>query len=654
MKQRIRPQRNVKSNTRSGMESHATFPALDTLPRVYLAAALFSLAAICFFIYWPCLHYGFVSYDDPQYVSGNYHIMQGFSKDGIRWAFTEMYAANWHPITWLSHMMDIQFFGMNAGMHHLTNLLFHIFNTLLLFFFLYKPTKNYAGSLIVAALFAVHPLHVESVVWIAERKDVLSTFFMLLSLHAYLRYVRKPDFYKYLAVLAAFALGLMAKSMLVSFPIILFLIDFWPLRRFPIASMSRQAWRNIVLEKLPFAVLSFGSCIISLIAQSKGGAVQSFEIFPMHLRLANVLFSYVTYLKQLIWPCHLAAHYPFASITRMELFISIVMLSAITMGAVYFRKRFPFLLAGWFWYLVALVPVIGLVQIGSQAHADRYTYIPFIGIFIMIVWTFDSCVRRVKYRYVIYCLIGSMLIFLSRNQVSVWKDDIALWSHAVHVTTNNEYALTNLGIAYVGSGNLQQAAECYVRALTIFPNSVEAHNAYGVVFLKHGQLDAALEQCKAALRVNPDFAEAHSNLGTIYGMQGRFDDAVSEFRKALASDPNNPGYLYNLGFLFANYGKPDDAIAYLRKVLRFSPQSADVYLQLGNISAQKQMYQDALMQYSHALAINRDYFDVHFNMGLVLMNLNDTQQALRHFAEALRINPNHNEAQRFFNMLLEH
>jgi protein O-mannosyl-transferase len=463
--------------------------------------------------------------------------------------------------------------------------------------------------------------------------------------------VRKPGLYKYLTLLAVFALGLMAKSMLVSFPIILFMIDFWPLRRLPVEPMSRNAWRSIVLEKLPIAALSFISCIVSLIAQSKGGTVQSLTILPLQHRLANVLFSYVVYLKQLIWPRNLAAHYPFAAISGMELLISLVVLLVITTGAVYFRRRFPFLLAGWFWYLIALVPVIGIVQIGSQAHADRYTYIPFIGIFIMIVWTLDFCLRKVNYRYAIFCLIGLLLIFLSREQVLVWKDDISLWSHAVHATANNEYALTNLGIAYVERGNLQQAVDCYVRSLTIAPNSVEAHNAYGVVFLKTGQIDAALEQCKAALRINPDFAEAHSNLGTIYGIQGRFDNAVSEFRKALASDPNNPGYLYNLGFLFANYGKSDDAIAYLTKSLRYRPQSADVYLQLGNISAQKQRYQDALTQYSHALAINRDYFDAHFNMGVVLLDLNDTQQAFRHFAEALRINPNNNEARRFYNML---
>ena len=637
----------VRKSSKSGHQNHTgalTYPV--SFKTVLVVAAV--LIAIVLFIYSPVRHYGFLSYDDAPYLTKNSQVTRGLTGQGILWAFSTGHASNWHPVTWLSHMLDVQMYGMNAGLHHITNLLFHIANAFLLFMLLYRTTGAWRRSPMVAVLFAAHPLHVESVAWVAERKDVLSTFFWMLTMHSYIRYVRKPAPGRYLAVVAVFALGLMSKPMLVTLPLALLLFDVWPLGRVRFETGQRQVWLRMIREKIPLFVLVAASSIVTVIVQSRGGALQSFVAIPLYRRAANALVSYVAYLAQTLWPVNLAAFYPYGRLSIGLAAASALGLIAVSVMAIRLSRGRSFIFVGWFWYVITLIPVIGLIQVGGQARADRYTYVPLVGIFIIAAWGIPLILKRWKYRSaalpVAACILVCALAADARNQVRYWESDLALWKHAVQATADNYFARTNLGFALIDTGDVAAGIEQYNEALRINPDSPETHNALGVALVKQGQLDAAIEQYTMALRIRPGFADAHSNLGIALARRGETEKAFSEFRKALELSPENPEIQYNFGFALANRGRLDEAISHYRKALTIKPDYADAYFQMGNAFFGKEMLKEAADEYAKAIQIKPEYVDAHNNLGVILERLNRIDEAIARFKEALQLDPDNSRA----------
>ncbi len=602
------------------------------------------LVAIILFIYAPVLNYGFLSYDDPAYVSRNAQVLRGLTGKGVLWAFTTGHSANWHPVTWLSHMLDVQMYGMNAGLHHLTNLLLHIANALLLFALLFRTTGAWRRSAVVAALFAAHPLHVESVAWIAERKDVLSTLFWMLTMHAYVNYVGKPRLSRYLMVVAVFGLGLMSKPMLVTLPFVLLLFDVWPLGRVRFEAGQLQVWLRLVREKVPLFMMATASSVVTIMVQWSGGTVKSFRAAPLYERAANALVSYVAYLGQTVWPRNLAAYYPYGHASFWWVVASASVLIVAFIIVTRFYRDHPYILVGWLWYVFTLVPVIGLIQVGAQARADRYTYVPLIGAFILGTWGIPAALERWRYRRVALqaaaCILVCALAAAARSQVRYWESDLALWEHAVQVTADNYFARTNLGFALIGGGDLSAGIAQYAESLRINPDSAETHNALGTALLRQGQLDAAMEQYTVALRIDPRFADAHGNRGIVLAQRGNTEEALSEFRKALEISPDHPEIQYNFGFALANQGRLDEAISCYRKALAMRPDYPDAHLQMGNAFARKGMLGEAEIEFTRALQIKPDYADAHHNLGVILLRQNRQDEAAAHFNEASRINLN--------------
>jgi protein O-mannosyl-transferase len=490
------------------------------------------LTAATLAVYWHTGNNEFVNLDDFLYVSDNPHVQGGLTPDNVRWAFTASYATNWHPLTWLSHMTDCQLYGLSPWGHHLTSVLFHAANAALLFLFLERATGMLWRSGFVTALFALHPLHVESVAWIAERKDVLSAFFFLLALLAYVRYVEQRGTGRYLLVLTPFALGLMAKPMLVTFPFVLLLLDYWPLHRWGAedgpatgppaagrvhASTRWQAAGGLILEKLPLFLLSAASCIVTFQVQKSGGAVSTLEMMPVLLRIGNAVTAYGGYLAKTLWPAGLTPLYPFpARFPVGEAVGAGLLLAWVSVMAVRLRRRYPFLPVGWFWFLGTLVPVIGLVQVGMQAMADRYSYIPVIGIFIMITWAVSELAEKFRLPRIV-CATGALLVILGLSaatwlQIGHWRNSRELFAHTLRFTNNNFYALKALGNALHGEGRVDEAINVYREALRINPGYAECHNDLGAALGAQGKLAEARESFSEALRLQPGFTSARRNL----------------------------------------------------------------------------------------------------------------------------------------------
>lgn len=619
------------------------------VPWMTLVVVTAALAAVAVFIYAPVCQYGFLSYDDPAYVSKNPQVLRGLTWQGVRWAFTTGQASNWHPVTWLSHMLDVSLFGMNAGRHHCVNLLLHIANAMLLFGLLWRTTGARYRSAVVAALFAAHPLHVESVAWIAERKDVLSTLFWMLTMHAYIRYVHKPAPGRYITVLAVFALGLMSKPMLVTLPLVLLALDLWPLNRVRFEAGQMLVWLKLLREKVPLLLLSAASSVATILAQWRGGAVQDFELLPMHQRAANALVSYAAYLGNTLWPMNLAAYYPYETLSAGLVLVSALILIGISAIVIRFSRKRPFLFMGWFWYGIALVPVIGLIQVGGQARADRYTYIPLIGIFVVAAWGIPLIFERGRSARIALtaasCILVCVLAVGARNQVRYWESDLSLWRHTVEKTGDNYFARTNLGFALMDRGDLSSGIAQFNEALRIRPESAETHNGLGTALLKLGQPNAALDSFTTAVRLRPGFAEAHSNRGMALAQLGRTEEAFIEFQRALQISPESPEIQYNFGFALANLGKLDEAMSHYRKAVMLKPDYADARFQMGNVYAGKEMWNEAAAEYAEAIRIRPAYADAHNNLGVILLRQNRREEAVEHFREALRIDPGNRRAQ---------
>ena len=548
-------------------------------------------------VYWPVRNHDFINYDDDLYVTNNPQVQAGLTIDSITWAFTSTHASNWHPLTWLSHMLDCQIYGMNPGQHHLTNLLFHILNTLLLFFVLNRMTKDIWQSGFVAAVFGLHPLHVESVAWLSERKDVLSTFFWLLILWSYVRYVERSDFKWYLAVLLFFILGLMAKPMLVTLPFLLLLLDYWPLKRIEAGGSEDVRERGsmplclgLVWEKLPLFLLAAGSSAITYTVQKSAGAMSSLAVIPFHVRIGNVLVSYVNYIGKMIWPHNLAVIYPYPkSLIYWQVAGAGLLLVSITAFVLWRVKKNPYLTVGWFWYMGTLVPVIGLVQVGLQAMADRYTYVPLIGLFIMVSWSVPDILGKRRYTEIFLAVSSALLLFAlmicTGFQIGTWRNSITLFRHATDVTENNYVAYEKLGEALAAQGKIDSAVDHYSQALRIRPDFESTYISMGVALRDHGNYDAAIRHFKQALRINPNNAIARNNLGVVYARKGDDEKAIFQFLEAARIDPDYAGAYYNLGKISANQGKIYDALRYYEKTLDLDPTMTEALYNLSWILA---------------------------------------------------------------------
>ena len=472
----------------------------------------FLLVASTLLAYWDVGTFDFVRYDDTDYVTMNPHVQAGITLESTAWAFTSVHASNWHPLTWLSHMLDIHIWGMNPGGHHLSNLLFHAANTLLLFLVFNRMTRCMWQSSVVAALFALHPLHVESVAWVSERKDVLSTFFWVLTMHCHVSYAKSPRFRTYVPMLLFFVLGLMAKPMLVTLPFVLILMDYWPLNR-----NARFPLSKLILEKLPLFAFAGLSSVVTFIVQQHGGAVNSLASYPLSVRIANALVSYASYIGKMIWPVRLAALYPHPGMPSLWQIVGAgILITGICWVVIRNRKKHPYLPVGWLWYLGTLVPVTGLVQVGLQSMADRYTYVPLIGLFVIGAWGISDFLARFPRRNFIFFILAlvvfPMLMMITCVQSGHWRNSIALFGHALDVTNDNYVAHNNMGSALAAKGHLDNAIRHFAAAIQIRPWQARPFNNLGAALMLKGENEKALRFFEKALEIHPDFEDALKNL----------------------------------------------------------------------------------------------------------------------------------------------
>ncbi len=560
------------------------------------------LAAITFAVFGQTLGHEFVNYDDGLYVYENPVVVRGLSLKGIEWAFTHTVASNWHPLTMMSHMLDCQLYGLSAGGHHLTNLLLHAAAVIVLFLVLRRMTGSLWRAAFVAAVFAIHPLRVESVAWVAERKDVLSGLFFMLTLWAYTRYAQKQSsvgsperaaavWFKsvdYYLVLLLFSLGLMCKPMLVTLPFVLLLLDRWPLGRLGgrevtnsgRAGADRRRGNHLFVEKLPLLGLAVASCAVTILAQRR--ALRSSDELALSLRVGNALLSYVAYLGQMLWPSNLAVLYPFAS-GRVEVSgvaLSLALLVGISAGCLVLGRRRPYLQTGWLWYLVMLLPVIGIIQVGLQARADRYTYLPEIGLLLLVTWTAADLCARWRFRRLLLgggsAIILVALLVCARTQTSYWRNSESLWTHTLACTADNAVAHNDLGQVLFQKKRPDEAIAHFRMALQIKPDYAEAHHNFGNALLQAGRADEAMLQYRQALDVNPEDARSHNNLGYLLLEKKRVDEAIVHFERALKIRPDYAEAHYNCGDALLRRGQVGQAIGHYREALRFKPDSVAV------------------------------------------------------------------------------
>ena len=668
----------------------------------------------------------FINFDDDKYITENNYIKSGINTESIKWAFTSSHAANWHPLTWLSHMLDWQLFGANASGHHFVSLLLHIGCALLLFLFLSKTTGSLWPAAFVAALFALHPLRVESVAWVSERKDVLSLFLGLASLYAYACYVESSKLSKYFMSLMLFALSLLAKPMLVTLPFVLMLLDFWPLKRWqkafpsvnvPVSLSERsekkktkqrradsikekkisvplinraKIIRSLLWEKAPFIFLALVSCIVTIWAQSKGGAVASLEKLPFLERIMNAIVTYVAYLIKIFWPVNLAVFYPYEQfLASWQVFAAASIILAISIAVIYAIKKAPFLFVGWFWYLGTLVPVIGLMQVGKQAMADRYTYLPSIGIGIILIWGVVYLLPKVKLRKIIIipaALILAALTFLTWQQCGYWKNSVILYDHVLKVTKNNDLAHCNLANELVKQKNVREAITHYREAIEINPYYASAHSNLGAALAAQGKDEEAITHYLAAIKIKPDQEEAHSNLGVVLAAQGKSEEAIIHYLAAIKINPDYDDAYYNLANLFIKQGKSEEAIDNYRQAIKINPGNYNAHFNLASILVKEQRleeaidhfrqavritpsfaalnnlgvnlekqlkHDEAIYYYRQALQLEPNNPGIYFNLGVALGNKGELKEAAEHFRQAIKLKPDYAAARHSLQIALE-
>jgi tetratricopeptide (TPR) repeat protein len=611
-----------------------------------ILVCLFLVIAILF-VYWQVRNFSFVNYDDHQYVTENRYVQDGLTLKSIAWAFTTVHMSNWHPLTWLSHMLDYQLYGMNPGQHHLTNVLFHILNTLLLFLVFRRMTGELWKSGFVAALFALHPLHAESVTWVAERKDVLSTFFWLLTMWCYARYVEHSERDRYLLVVLFFILGLLAKPMLVTLPFILLLFDYWPLNRFQFGSSGDGSYSiqksfnfGLIWEKIPLFLLSTASCVVTYFVQKSGGAVNSLDAMKFNIRIANAILSYTNYIAKMIWPYKLAVLYPYPEVIPFwEVTGACLVLVFISLLSIGLIKKSPYFAVGWCWFLGAFVPVIGLVQVGLQAMADRYTYVPLIGLSIIIAWGAPDILAGLRHKRIIFAIftifvILAIMIF-TWFQVSRWKNSITLFKNAVDVTKNNYVAHHKLGEALAIQGETDKAIRHYSEALRIKPDFIAPHLNLGVTLRETGKLNEAIEHFSSVLRLKSDSAEAHYELGITLEKKGNIDGAEKHYIKALRIKPDYAKAHNNLGIVLAFRKKDKEALYHFVEALRIDSGYAGAYYNLGKIYANQVKIENAILYYRKALHYSPNMTQALYSLSWILATYED--ERIRNGEEAVKL-----------------
>lgn len=584
---------------------------------------LLILMAATILVYAQIRYFEFINYDDADYVTENINIDRGLTVEGIIWAFTTVHAGNWHPLTWLSHMTDVSLFGMNPGGHHVMNLIFHILNAVLVFLALAKMTGAMSKSFVAAALFALHPLHVESVAWVSERKDLLSAFFWMLTLLAYFRYVAAPSIWRYLAMAACFCLSLMSKPMAVTLPFALFLLDYWPLQRFQWLHLKGDTSGNralvfgLVREKIPLFALSAASAVITVYAQASGGAVKGLEIFPIMVRVSNAVVAYAAYLIKMIWPADLAVLYPHPGMPpAWQTAGALLLLAGITLLALIRAEKQPYIIFGWLWFLGTLVPVIGLVQVGMQAMADRYTYIPLIGIFIALTWAMADAARKWKVPASVPVLASGIVLLISGilawNQAGYWKNSEILFRRAIDVTKDNFVAHYNLANVLARREDPREAIFHYRRTL----------------------------------RIKPGFSDAHVNLGNTFSLLGNNEDAARHYRAALKFQPENPRLHVNLAAVLEKTDHADKALEHYFEAIRIDPGNEDTRYRAGNMLFQAGRAAEAAVQYQEAIRIAPEFAEAHYNLGVALFQRDDIDGAINAFERALAVRPDLEAARR--------
>ena len=632
-------------------------------------------------VYWPATRHDFVNYDDDLYVLENTHVTGGLTWANVRWAFGSGHAANWHPVTWLSHMLDCQLFGVKPWGHHFTNILFHAFNAALVFVLFKQFTSALWPSLWVAALFALHPLRVESVAWVAERKDVLSGFFGLLALLFYACYAAKRKAGQGSATqtrpapasailrsggdfaLALFflALGLMSKPMLVTWPFVMLLLDYWPLRRMQNAESRKQNRKKatmggfpvqgsrfvpLLLEKIPFFALAALACVVTFCVQKAGGTVGS---LPLGFRVGNALISCLRYLQKLFWPANLAVFYPLPDRWPFALVLLALGL-LLAVSAIFWvkRKPYPFLLVGWLWFVGTLMPTLGLVQVGQQAIADRYTYLPSIGVFLMVIWSACELAGLRHHHRMARFIAGSTALLictaLTRQQLACWQNSETLFQLALKVTDNNYLAHNNLGVALAEKGRIEEAIAYYQEAIRLRPDYAIAHNNLGGALAQKGQLDEAVAQFKEAFRLKPDYAAFYYHLGNALGIGGRIDEAIAPLQEAIRLKPDYAEAHNDLGMALATKGRMDEAIHEFREAINLKRGYADPHSHLGSALNTQGRTDEAILEFQEALRVNPDYAEVHNKLGSALSRKGQADEAILHYREAIRLRPDYAKA----------
>lgn len=600
-----------------------------------------ALVALTVAVFAPVGHFSFVSWDDPAYVYWNPVVSRGLTPDGITWALTSPGQFYWHPVTWLSHMADVQIFGLRAGAHHVTNLVLHVAGSLLLFWVLRRMTGQAGRSVLVAALFAVHPLHVESVAWIAERKDVLSGVFWMLTLWAYVDYVRIPSRGRYAALVAFFALGLMSKPTLVTLPLVLLLLDIWPLCRIGVAEAASRSGASrqpapttsvvrLVAEKIPLFALSIAGSAVTFLAQFHVGAVETLETVPVSERLSNAVVSSVAYIGMALWPERLAAFYPFRPIAGWRVLCCVLILAGVSYAAVRARRRRPYLMVGWLWYLVTLLPVIGLIQVGSQSMADRFTYLPLIGLLIAFVWGAGDLLASFRVHRL---AVGASALAIvaacagaARLQVGYWKDSETLWQRAVDVVPNNDLAHANLGLVLAAAGRPDEALAHFSEAVRIIqtpdvrtgtgrgtpPPEYAAllHNQIGLLLARQGRWTEAILHFREVVRLRPGGADAHHALGQALAADGQLDEAIRESREAIRLNPGRAEFHGDFASVLYRARDVPGAIVQLEQAIKLNPtdrSAAKWHYNLGAMLNESGRVADAIRELESALAIDSAY-----------------------------------------------
>lgn len=614
-----------------------------------------ALALLTLLVYWPVREHGYVSYDDPEYVTGNLIVQSGLTWPGVKWAFTTGWTSYWHPLTWLSHMADAELFGAGPAGPHLVNVVLHVVNTLLLLGLLRRMTGSLWRSAWVAAIFALHPLHVESVAWVSERKDVLSAFFFLLTLWSYVTYVERvragaPAKRWYGAALLLFCGGLMSKPMVVTLPCVLLLLDYWPLRRFDAHSLRELAagFGRKFREKVPFFALTVACSVLTFWVQKQNGAVHSLSSVSIAARIENALVAYATYLGRTIWPDDLAVFYPHpGQWSAVTVAVSALVVIGVSIALLWFARRFRFATIGWLWFLGILVPTIGLVQVGDQAMADRYTYVPMIGLLVVVAWGAAELAQRGRAARIACSVAAAVTIAAcmarTRDQLSHWRNSETLFRHAIAVTKNNFVAHNNLGNTLLEQGQIEAAIAEYETTLRIRPDYAPPHNNLGMALLNLGRVDEAIPHLQRALEAQPGFAEIHNNLGHALRRKGGLDEAIRHYERAIELRPALAVAHYNLGSILLEHGRPERAAPHLFRALEIEPDDANARSELGFALLQLGQLPEAVSHLEAALRIEPDFAEPRYHLAIALFQDGRAGPAIPHFEKALERHPRNAE-----------